>query len=115
MNYHSKILIVVACCFAVFTCHLQAQFASINPPLWGYVVSQSQSGRPVSGVTVSLWHPILGRSVPVVTNLRGYYSFVNLPPRVEPYTIEVFWGRALIFRGTVYYSGGSVHYPIRVR
>src|ERR1700730_9464904 len=59
------------------------------------------TNQPVPGVTVSLVHPVVGRSSPSVTNPTGYYYFANVPLRPEPYFMEVYWGTQLLFRNTV--------------
>src|SRR6266480_4289443 len=83
--------------------------AQIAPPIQGTVFSYSRG--PISGVTVSLLHPTLGRTTPVFTQAGGYYFFTNVPPG-QTYYIEAYWGNQLLYRGTVYYSGGSVTHDI---
>lgn len=62
------------------------------------VILKTGSNIPIPGLTVSLVHPVLGRSVPVVSNQFGQFFFYNIPFRNEPYYIEVYWGSELIFR-----------------
>jgi hypothetical protein len=80
------------------------------PAVWGTVYSYQTGALP--GVTVSLAHPLIGRSVPSVTNMQGLYSFSNVPPQQQPYYIEAYWGNALIYRGVVSYQGGSIRFDI---
>jgi hypothetical protein len=81
-----------------------------GPPIHGTVISQSRGG-PVSGITVSLVHPTLGRTTPVFTQADGYYSFTNVPPG-QTYYIEAYLGDKLLYRQTVDYKGGSVPHDI---
>jgi len=78
-------------------------------PIYGQVISQTRGA--VSGVTVSLVHPTLGRSTPVFTDSQGHYFFANVPSQ-GTYYVEAYWGSKLLYRGTVNYSGGSVSYNI---
>jgi|SRR5436190_1385754 len=83
--------------------------AQTGPPIHGQVVSQTRG--PISGVTVSLVHPTLGRNTPAFSQANGYYFFTNVPPG-QTYYIEAYWGDKLLYRGTVNYGGGSVTYNI---
>jgi Carboxypeptidase regulatory-like domain len=83
--------------------------AQTGPPIYGMVISQTRG--PVSGVSVSLVHPTLGRTTPAFSQANGYYFFTNVPPW-QTYYIEAYWGNSLLYRGTVYYGGGSVPYNI---
>lgn len=74
----------------------------------GYVTRQN---APVPGVTVSLVHPAVGRSSPSVTNPLGYYYFVNVPLRQDPYYIEVYWGTQLLFRNVVTVGAPRISLP----
>src|SRR5205085_2822595 len=60
------------------------------PPISGVVFSDQRG--PVGGVTVSLVHPLIGRSAPVLSGPNGTYFFVNIPPQCEPFFIEAYWG-----------------------
>jgi hypothetical protein len=83
--------------------------AQAAPPIQGTVFSNSRG--PISGVTVSLVHPTLGRTTPAFTQAGGYYFFTNVPPG-QTYYIEAYWGNQLLYRGTVNYGGGSITYNI---
>ena len=72
----------------------------------GYVYRSS--GQPVPGVTVSLVHPLVGRSSPSITNPGGYYYFSNVPMRADPYYIEVYWGTQLLYRNTFFVNAARV-------
>jgi hypothetical protein len=87
-------------------------FAQEGPPIWGFVISNSRG--PIQGVTVSLVHPVLGRSSPSFSQQNGYYFFNNIPPRQEPYYIEAYWGQELLFRSLIYYRGGSIRFNIQL-
>ena len=90
--------------------HLEAQGYAPLPPVGGIVFSQRTG--PLPGVTVSLVHPVVGRSNPSVSNMQGVYYFSNVPPQPQPYYIEAYWGTTLIYRNLVSYQGGSVRVDI---
>jgi len=85
---------------------LRAQAPAISGTVFSY-----QSG-PLGGVTVSLVHPVIGRSAPVVSAPGGWYYFVNIPPQSQPFYIEAYWGSQLLFRGQVLYQGWPVQVNI---
>src|SRR5919197_4664744 len=64
----------------------------------GYV---TRWGQPIPGLTVSLVHPMVGRSAPSYTDASGHYHFVNVPLEPDAYYIEVYWGTQLLFRNTI--------------
>ena len=64
-----------------------------------------RSGKPVPGLTVSLVHPIKGRSSPRFTNSKGEFSFSNVPRQSKPYYLEIYWGKKLISRKRVRIRG----------
>ena len=78
------------------------------PSLDGYV--KDQQFQPLRGLTAYLVHPTIGRSQPVFTDANGYYEFSNIPPAPDPYYIEVYWGRTLMYRVSVSVDG-TVHLP----
>lgn len=80
------------------------------PPISGQVFSYQRG--PVGGVTVSLVHPAIGRSVPVFSAPNGTYFFGNVPPQPQPFYIEAYWGTQLLFRGQVLYQGVPVQFNI---
>lgn len=93
----------------------RADFAQQTPPpaIYGWIISNTQG--PVQGATVSLVHPVLGRSAPAFSVQGGYYAFYNIPPRQEPFYIEVYWGQELLFRSQIYYTiPSSMRYDIRL-
>ena len=83
-----------------------------RPPIFGQVISL-QRGL-IAGVTVSLVHPVAGRSQPATSGQNGFYSFGNVPPQATPYFLEAYWGNQLLFRQQVLYQGGSVQCDIRI-
>ena len=64
-----------------------------------------QNGAPVPGLTVSLVHPVIGRSVPAYTDQFGNFVLYNVPVRPDQYYIEVYWGPNLIMRDRIFVSG----------
>jgi hypothetical protein len=104
--------ILRATLFAVF-CLLPFAVTSAQlppPPISGFVHS-AQFG-PVAGVTVSLVHPMIGRSSPVFTGPTGGYFFSNVPVQSQPYYIEAYWGNQLLYRGILAYVGAPVRLDI---
>jgi hypothetical protein len=104
MNLRILILLVA---IAVTSCG--AARAQFGPAIYGTVFSQTRG--PISGVTVSLVNPTLGRSTPVFSQANGYYFFPNVPAG-QNYYIEAYWGNQLLYRGIVNYWGGSIIYNI---
>jgi hypothetical protein len=103
----SKILVLVTVLFLVCgTVRAQAPV----PPIYGTVFS-AQRGA-IAGVTVSLVHPVIGRSAPSFSGPTGAYFFTNIPPQSSPFYIEAYWGSQLLFRGQLSYQGSPVQYNI---
>jgi hypothetical protein len=100
------LILLVAMMMLTAWCTTRAQ---TGPPIYGQVISQSRG--PIAGITISLLHPTLGRSIPVFSQPNGYYFFTNVPPG-QTYYIEAYWGNNLLYRGTVNYGGGSIPYNI---
>ncbi len=71
----------------------------------------SKANAPIPGLTVSLVHPVVGRSSPCMTNAQGWYVFHNVPARPEPYYFEVYWGTRLLYRNTYLVQGPRVLLP----
>lgn len=67
--------------------------------LQGVVVNESDKGIP--GLTVSLAHLVVGRSLPSITDSAGHYSFPNVPHRDDDYYLEVYWGKDLLYRTNI--------------
>ena len=105
MNPLKFLLFLATVALALDTARAQA-----TPPIYG-VVSSSQRG-PVAGVTVSLVHPVIGRSAPAFSGPNGAYFFGNVPPQSQPYYIEAYWGNQLLFRGQLHYQGTPVQFNI---
>jgi hypothetical protein len=87
--------------------------AQMPPPAISGFVTSMQRG-PVAGVTVSLVHPVVGRSSPSFTGPTGGYFFTNVPARPEPYFIEAYWGNQLLFRSQLNYQGPPVRFDIPI-
>ena len=106
----SQFLILLAAMMLAAPGAVSAQM--LAPPISGTVFS-SQRG-PLGGVTVSLVHPVIGRSTPVFSAPNGTYFFVNIPPQPQPFFIEAYWGTQLLFRGQLAYQGYPVQFDIRL-
>ena len=105
-----KALRFVALAIAIWTGPPSHAQVPPTPPISGYVISAQQG--PIAGVTVSLVHPVIGRSAPSFSGPTGGYYFSNVPPRPEPYYIEAYWGNQLLYRGVLSYAGPPVRLNI---
>lgn len=106
MTYSKLFLVLVALALAYDTAPGQRP----APPISGVVYS-SQRGA-LGGVTISLVHPLIGRSGPAFSAPNGAYFFANVPPQIQPYYIEAYWGSQLLFRGQLVYQGAPVQFDI---
>lgn len=61
----------------------------------------NQGNYPIPGLTISLVHPLIGRSYPSITDNLGRFSFSNVPLRNDFYYIEIYWGNTLLYRNTI--------------
>ena len=77
------------------------------------IITNAQ-GKPLPGITVSLFHPELGRSYPAYTDGWGRYALYNIPPRPSPYYIEAYWGNTLVYRSPLPVRGPT-QWNIRLR
>jgi hypothetical protein len=48
----------------------------------------------------------------VFTGPTGGYFFANVPPQMQPYYIEAYWGNQLLYRGVLSYAGAPVRFDI---
>jgi len=71
---------------------------------------KGDDSRPIRGLAVYLVHPTLGRSPPSFTDADGYFSFREVPSAPDPYYLEVYWGRTLMYRVSVRIDG-FIHWP----
>jgi len=103
-----KIIFVVLICLVGFAfaagsiTYAQMPFAP-NVPVQGQVISNVRG--PVPGLTVSLVHPVLGRSAPSFTDNLGRFGWSAIPVRQEAYFLEVYWGQNLIYRQQIQVGG----------
>lgn len=102
---------ILACCLAISLLPAATISAQAPPPPISGFVRSAQFG-PVAGATVSLVHPVIGRSSPVFTGPTGGYFFANVPPQMQPYYIEAYWGNQLLYRGVLNYGGAPVRFDI---
>ncbi len=100
-------LLIIFVVMAVVAC--SSAPAQTGPPIYGTVTSKTRG--PLSGVTVSLIHPKLGRNTPAFTDAKGYYFFTNVPAG-QTYYVEAYWGNKLLYREKLDYQGGSVPHNI---
>ncbi len=61
----------------------------------------NRGNQPIPGLNVYLVHPKEGRSSPRRTDNWGRFSFLDVPIRSDPYYLEVYWGKDLMYRNTV--------------
>ncbi|MDJ0612553.1 MAG: carboxypeptidase-like regulatory domain-containing protein [Rhizobiaceae bacterium] len=76
----------------------------------GQLLTKSDS-KPAPGLTVSLVHPQFGRSVPTSSDEYGRFSFFGIPMDRDPYYLEVYWGKNLVYRQSVFISRDTVNMP----
>jgi hypothetical protein len=100
-------LLITFVAMAAVAC--SSALAQTGPPIYGTVASKTRG--PISGVTVSLIHPTLGRNTPAFTDAKGYYFFTNVPSG-QTYYVEAYWGNKLLYREKLDYQGGSVPHNI---
>jgi len=102
--------VLVACVATSALAHVAHSQVPAQVPatsVTGFVVNAQ--GMPLPGVTVSLVHPVLGRSTPAFTSAQGQFFFGYVPLRPEPYYIEVYWGQQLVYRNFL-----SVTQPVSI-
>jgi hypothetical protein len=75
------------------------------------VLMSRMNGMGAPGLTVSLVHPNLGRSMPAISDLYGRYMFYGIPIMPTPYYIEVYWGFQLVYRNMIMVSRPNVEIP----
>jgi hypothetical protein len=83
--------------------------AHANSTVFGRVVYQS--GQPIPGLTVSLVHPVAGRSSPVTTSADGRFQIFNVPAEQTPFYLEVYWGGNLKYRKSLVIQDPRVTVP----
>jgi hypothetical protein len=82
-------------------------------PVQGQV--RNSANYPIPGLTVSLVHPVVGRSYPAITNEYGVYAFFSVPVRPDPYYLEVYWGPTLVYRQALIVNQPLTLAPITLR
>jgi len=92
-------------------CLIESDVRAEGVVVYGTVTNRFN--QPVPGLTVSLFHPVFGRSNPSFTNASGRYSVYGVPVHQSPYYIEVFWGYQLIYRARIQ-VWGPVVWHIRI-
>ena len=85
---------------------------SFAETLMGQVLNNS--GIPVPGMEVRLFHPGPGLSKPVYTNGDGvfYFSFVPIVP--GSYDLEFYWRGNIVFRRSVLVRGNTRLAPLNL-
>jgi hypothetical protein len=116
MNKYIKcaLLTLVSVCLIIVTvAESQPPMQPITPqvPVHGIVID-SRTQIPIPGLTVSLIHPILGRSSPAFTDIGGRFTFLAIPVRPELYFIEIYWGYNLVYRSQIMVSSPLTLGPI---
>ena len=112
MKARSRSAFLLAC----FAFLLAASEAGAQMPFGGTVPVQGQllsrQRGPVPGITVSLVHPVLGRSAPAYTDGYGRFGWNAIPLRPEPYFLEMYWGQNLIYRQPIHVNQPLMLAPI---
>ena len=73
------------------------------------VVLDDRTGQGAPGLTVSLIHPQLGRSAPSLTDANGRFEWAAIPVQPDPYYLEIYWDKRLLYRQQVLVQG-----PVRL-
>ncbi len=100
MKRRRQLLLLVGATLALGSNMARAQAAGGSVPVRGQVLSRG-SGGPVPGVGAVLVHERLGRSAMSYTDAYGHFGWTTIPIRPEPYFLEIYWGRQLIYRQPV--------------
>ena len=90
--------IAFALTFLLFL-QLGLSFAASTATVEGRVMNRRK--RPIPGLTVYLAHPKIGRSRPSITSRSGTFYFSRAPKRLDPYYLEIYRGKRLIYRKEV--------------
>jgi hypothetical protein len=103
-------VLFIAVVASLIYCSLGIAHAQMMPTAYvdGYVM---RSGQNMPGLTVSLVHPMVGRSSPSYTDAYGHYYFSNVPLQPDAYYLEVYWGTQLLFRNTILVTMQRVNLP----
>jgi hypothetical protein len=80
----------------------------------GGVILDNRTGIGAPGLTASLIHSQLGRSAPTLTDADGHFGWSAIPVRSEPYYLEIYWGKNLIYRQQVLVQGPVRLPPLRL-
>lgn len=84
------------------------QLLSANQAVVQGQIFAKSNHLPIPGLTVSLAHPNLGRSVRSITDGSGKFRFYGIPIMRTPYYIEVYWGNRIIFRSNILVNKSTV-------
>lgn len=95
-------LLSAAFLFFVFalTFASQAQQTRQQAVVTGKLIA-TYNNAPAPGMTVSLVHPVLGRSAPAISDNFGTFTLRGIPIRSDAYYLEVYWGNQLINRQSI--------------
>jgi hypothetical protein len=91
----------------------QARAQNSVAPVAG-VILDNRSGTGAPGLTAYLIHPVLGRSAPTLTDADGHFGWAAIPMRSEPYYLEIYWGKNLIYRQQLVVPGPVRLPPLRL-
>jgi len=105
-----RMLAGVILCLCLLLVARPAPVAAQGGTVSGVVLSSRQT--PIPGLTLYLVHPVLGRSSPSYTNPQGQFSFISVPLRNDPYYLEIYWGKQLLYRKPVFVKANVALPPI---
>ncbi len=107
-----RLFLVLLLPFVASTLPANAQvYPGPTVPVQGSLIARNTS-TPAPGLTVFLIHPVLGRSAPSFSDVYGRFGWMAIPVRPEPYYVEVYWGKNLIYRQAVRINGPLAMPPI---
>lgn len=109
----SQLISIAFLIISISTFSTSAQSAENLVPVHGILLTQN-NGTPLPGLTISLIHPLLGRSAPSISDVYGRFGWAAIPVRPEPYYIEIYWGNNLVYRQPIMVGMPIALPPIRL-
>ena len=109
----AKFLLSLVLALALICIFLPAAKAQGLVTVQGQVVNAKS--QPIPGVSVSLLYPNgRQRSSLSITDSFGNYKIYGVPTNPQPYFIEVYWGKQLLYRQPIRVVA-PMNYFIRIR
>jgi hypothetical protein len=103
-------VIMLSCILLIAPLHNRVSAQTPSATVAGTILNQQN--LPIPGLAVYLVHPVVGRSYPSYTDNYGRCIFYNVPLRQDPYYLEIYWGKQLLYRNTVIVAVPNVVLPV---